>query len=698
VCVCTGVTSGRIAQHIDGSLSWASRLEKFASRIMSASSPPRVHISRQGSVDVIIGGGDGDGSEPNGPALAAGDFAEQTFAGSQTFRERAKNAIKMTLSPGSEFSFESRDRKPRPELEAGSTTVDVETSVSLGKLESILHGGRRTGAKDEMRLQRIEADLAETRARLLHNEERIDEKVASPLQALRAELGNIGTRANTKTLDPFRAPEDQKVRDDLNATLRRLEAVSNREGAMRMENYSLRTTDEATEKLSGDYFLRPNADRNNTKPPGQNAATSKGTAADDPVSRNLILRCAVLEEKLEASEAKRRRAETTVQALVEQLKRMRSTRTQDALNKEQDLYSRIEANMANVFDLSGPLLQTESNAQARHAEIAANLSHLDAVVQRQVANLRAQVKRLEGDNSRLTAELELRPQYKDFKYLVHRENALHGLIERNKILDDDGGPLDRNLLSSPVVTQNGITKDRSLHGVDDEHIRSAQERVSRFIKGERGGGKNERDTLFSGPIRPPLNELSVLWASASVLRDVMNMLDVEKALDVYDRIKTLGEASRLQTAMKTFVEDATGQIEAAAKVHAGRVYQPGKEQESAVVESKQLGGTVMSLDECLIALQSQLRERRAMAFAQTAPQLLVHKILVQFQMLLNVDAGDEVVSALHNLVAKLRHSKMLLQKIRGLFGLPKNVDDDEDLVSVVELYVRNLGLAQTERW
>jgi len=87
-----------------------------------------------------------------------------------------------------------------------------------------------------------------------------------------------------------------------------------------------------------------------------------------------------------------------------------------------------------------------------------------------------------------------------------------------------------------------------------------------------------------------------------------------------------------------------------------------------------------------------------MAFAQTAPQLLVHKILVQFQMLLNVDAGDEVVSALHNLVTKLRHSKMLLQKIRGLFGLPKNVDDDEDLVSVVELYVRNLGLAQTERW
>ena len=53
---------------------------------------------------------------------------------------------------------------------------------------------------------------------------------------------------------------------------------------------------------------------------------------------------------------------------------------------------------------------------------------------------------------------------------------------------------------------------------------------------------------------------------------------------------------------------------------------------------------------------------------------------------------------LHNLVAKLRHSKMLLQKIRGLFGLPKNVDDDEDLVTVVELYVRNLGLAKTERW
>ena len=87
-----------------------------------------------------------------------------------------------------------------------------------------------------------------------------------------------------------------------------------------------------------------------------------------------------------------------------------------------------------------------------------------------------------------------------------------------------------------------------------------------------------------------------------------------------------------------------------------------------------------------------------MAFAQTAPQLLVHQILVQFQMLLNVDAGDRVVPALQNLVSKLRASKMVLQKIRGLFGLPRKVDDDGDLLSVVQLYVRNLGLAQASDW
>ena len=103
------------------------------------------------------------------------------------------------------------------------------------------------------------------------------------------------------------------------------------------------------------------------------------------------------------------------------------------------------------------------------------------------------------------------------------------------------------------------------------------------------------------------------------------------------------------------------------------------------------------VDDSYASLKQQLQERKAMAFSQTQPQLIVHKILVQFQMLLNVDASDRIITALQNLITKLRISKMVLRKIRALFGLPQTTNNDEDLLEVIETYVRNLGIVQAER-
>ena len=55
-------------------------------------------------------------------------------------------------------------------------------------------------------------------------------------------------------------------------------------------------------------------------------------------NRNLILKCAMLEEKLEQSEVKCRRAETTMEALIQQLRHLRRSRSEEALQKEQKLY------------------------------------------------------------------------------------------------------------------------------------------------------------------------------------------------------------------------------------------------------------------------------------------------------------------------------------------------------------------------
>ena len=110
---------------------------------------------------------------------------------------------------------------------------------------------------------------------------------------------------------------------------------------------------------------------------------------------------------------------------------MRRSRSEEALQKEQKLYSRLEENMANIFDVSGPLLQQEQNAHSRHEAIATHLTQIDSVLRRQVAALKVKVKKLEGENSSLKEELNLRPKLKDYKYLLYRENALHNVIKKN---------------------------------------------------------------------------------------------------------------------------------------------------------------------------------------------------------------------------------------------------------------------------
>ena len=681
-----------------------------------------MHISRTGSVEVTTV----DGMRATAPF--PDNFGMETFSGTSTFRDRAKNAIKMTLSPGSEFSFEDRlpldtpSHMPPHFYQQGTTEVDVETSLSLGKLENVLKRGGgsagagpggRTNASEANRILKIENELLEARQRLAKSEERLGTNVESPLSTLRRQLDmaqGMGVGPQVTMFEGITRPDDVRVRNELNATLRRLEAAASREGALRMENHYLRTSNRLDGTGAGAVVptvaSTTTGARTIKKPDVAPTATEAASAAaNDSVSRNLILRCALLEEKLESAEIRANRAETTVEALVQQLKRIRSQRTQEALERETKLYSRIEANMASVFDVTGPLLDTENKAHERHAEIAENLHQLDTVMQRKVATLRNRVKQLEGENSKLGEELQLRPMYKDYKELLHRENALHDVIHRNNIAVDAASPG-----GGKPATQDAIRRDRTLTGVDSADLEHAQERVSRFMKGEKrvqqqrsnqseaAEPKPDGDGIFSGPLRPPLDQISVLWAAASVLRDVVDYLNVDSVLEVLPRIKELSQDGHLHSSYRRFVEAATDEIERGTRIDVGRVFDPDKKGANEAPGEAKLRTSVLSLDQAMVTLVGQMRERRAMAFAQTAPQLLVHQILVQFQMLLNVDAGDRVVPALQNLVSKLRASKMVLQKIRGLFGLPRKVDDDGDLLSVVQLYVRNLGLAQASDW
>ena len=129
------------------------------------------------------------------------------------------------------------------------------------------------------------------------------------------------------------------------------------------------------------YYLRSNAGRGESESEKQKKlqaemrrARQQEETKNNVSNRNLILKCAMLEEKLEQSEVKCRRAETTMEALIQQLRHLRRSRSEEALQKEQKLYSRLEENMANIFDVSGPLLQQEQNAHSRHEAIATHLT------------------------------------------------------------------------------------------------------------------------------------------------------------------------------------------------------------------------------------------------------------------------------------------------------------------------------------
>ena len=418
---------------------------------------------------------------------------EDGFRGTATFRDRAKNAIERTLSPGSEFSFgvgSSGDFATVGEegMTTASRLVDVETGVSLGKLENLLRqqdpdktlNDYTFGLNDKdksTRLKHLEEELLQTKKELQQKWETLDKHVSSPLSELKKQLDSSAAELDTSTAERLleRRQDEQKlsdihVRDELNQTLRRLESAANREGALRMEN----------------YYLRSNAGRSVTAREKEQILSEeikkqrRQEAKDSVSTRSLILKCAMLEEKLEKSEMKCRRAETTMEALVQQLRYLRRSRSEEALEKEQKLYSRLEENMANIFDVSGPLLQQEQNAHSRHEAIATHLTQIDSMLRRQVAALKVQVKKLEGENSSLREELKLRPKLKDYKYLLYRENALHNYqnvnnidfsmgTKNNVIYDGDRDAYvekTSNVDGDISTTRKGILKDRSLQHVD----------------------------------------------------------------------------------------------------------------------------------------------------------------------------------------------------------------------------------------
>ena len=121
-------------------------------------------------------------------------------------------------------------------MTAASRLVDVETGVSLGKLENLLRqqdpdttlNDYTFGLNDKdksTRLKHLEEELLQTKKELQQKWETLDKHVSSPLSELKKQLDSSAAELDTSTAERLleRRQDEQKlsdihVRDELNQT------------------------------------------------------------------------------------------------------------------------------------------------------------------------------------------------------------------------------------------------------------------------------------------------------------------------------------------------------------------------------------------------------------------------------------------------------------------------------------------------
>jgi len=72
-------------------------------------------------------------------------------------------------------------------------------------------------------------------------------------------------------------------------------------------------------------------------------------------ANNLWLKCAMLEEKIHATEQRARVAEASAEAIAYQLRKVRETKVTTSLTSEAELYQRIEHGLKSVEEVAAPL-------------------------------------------------------------------------------------------------------------------------------------------------------------------------------------------------------------------------------------------------------------------------------------------------------------------------------------------------------
>ena len=555
---------------------------------------------------------------------------------------------------------------------------------------------------------------------------------------------------------------------ELDQTLSRLNKAATREGVLRMENLRLRK-EQAQSRISGTNTKKTTT-TTTTKNSNSTNRTSRSTAhmeellaggarrgiTNDSTSANLFLKCAILEEKIHATEQRARVAEASTEAIAHQLRKLRESKAVSSLTSESELYQRIEQGLMSVEEVAAPLAALERKAAFRHETITSHLTSIDIQVRTENAELQARVEQLENTNIELKHVLSSRPTRKNHMDVLRRESALMREIVRLRSINSKfiqqkkkkkkkktnvrvtseiqivsegktGATKSKSKSKSTEGKKEGKSRDQEEEEEDDDDEEDEKEEYDAVLSMDRTSMRVDR-TLRAKNVLELSNAISSLdqygfrkntnnqntvtlskeaarvgWASTSLIVAIMKRYNLDVARDISPLIESMDRDASSLIGMQESLQKIQNMVDQSANVKVGLDNDEKEEEEKndafnlgnvSAIKSKDL-----NLEELETNLKIMLNQRRILAFEQTHPEKVLHDVLLHFQMIVKAENLQNITPNMQEMLTRLRNDRSSLDELRLVFGMTQTGQDinlcekeNKELVDLIRAYAIKQGI------
>ena len=463
------------------------------------------------------------------------------------------------------------------------------------------------------------------------------------------------------------------------------------------------------------------------------------------------MKCAILEEKIHATEQRARVAEASTEAIAHQLRKLRESKAVSSLTSESELYQRIEQGLMSVEEVAAPLAALERKAAFRHETITSHLTSIDIQVRTENAELQARVEQLENTNIELKHVLSSRPTRKNHMDVLRRESALMREIVRLRsinskfiqqkkkkktnvrvtseiqIVSEGKTGATKSKSKSTEGKKEGKSRDQEEEEEDDDDEEDEKEEYDAVLSMDRTSMRVDR-TLRAKNVLELSNAISSLdqygfrkntnnqntvtlskeaarvgWASTSLIVAIMKRYNLDVARDISPLIESMDRDASSLIGMQESLQKIQNMVDQSANVKVGLDNDEKEEEEKndafnlgnvSAIKSKDL-----NLEELETNLKIMLNQRRILAFEQTHPEKVLHDVLLHFQMIVKAENLQNITPNMQEMLTRLRNDRSSLDELRLVFGMTQTGQDinlcekeNKELVDLIRAYAIKQGI------